>query len=104
MGKIRLGREISGGGGPGALKAAANRGVPRLALAGDVLLCGACFAAACAVAGLRTGLDDLDAGYCEGVGRGWCGKMTAASVFAFLSALFLAPSAALNTANSVGPW
>jgi len=104
MGKIRLGREIPSGGGPGALKAAANRGVPRLALAGDVLLCGACFAAACAVAGLRTGLDDLDAGYCEGVGRGWCGKMTAAAVFAFLSALFLAPSAALNTANSVGPW
>ena len=34
MGKIRLGREIPGGGGPGALKAAANRGVPRLALAG----------------------------------------------------------------------
>ena len=30
--------------------------------------------------------------------------MTAAAVFAFLSALFLAPSAALNTANSVGPW
>ena len=63
-----------------------------------------CYAAACAVAGLRGGLEDLSAGYCEGPGEGWCRRMTAGSVFAFLAAALVAASAALNTKNSVGPW
>ena len=102
MGATRLGREIAPG--PGGLEWAARRGVPRIALVGDLAFALLCYAAACAVAGLRGGLEDLSAGYCEGPGEGWCRRMTAGAVFAFLAAALVAASAALNTKNSVGPW
>ncbi|ACO66653.1 predicted protein [Micromonas commoda] len=78
--------------------------VPQIALAGDASLATLTFSAACAVAGLRTGLDDLAAGYCGRVGKGWCDRMGAAAAFGFLSSLATFPSAALNTANKCGPW
>ena len=86
------------------LEWAARRGAPRVALVGDVVLTLLCFAASCAVAGLRTGLDDLSASYCAGVGRGWCDRMTTAVAFGYLSFIAMVPSAVLNTANSSGPW
>lgn len=102
MRAVRLSREIAPG--PAGLEWAARRGVPRIALVGDVAFALLSYAAACAVSGLRVGLDDLSAGYCEGLGEGWCRRMTAAAVFAFLAATLVAASAALNAANSIGPW
>lgn len=78
--------------------------VPLIALVGDASLATLTFSAACAVAGLRTGLDDLAAGYCGRVGKGWCDRMGAAAAFGFLSFAATVPSAALNTANECGPW
>ena len=78
--------------------------IPALAFAGDASLAALTFSASCAVAGLRTGLDDLAAGYCERVGKGWCDRMGAACAFGFLAFLSIVPSAALNTANKCGPW
>jgi len=78
--------------------------VPQIAFAGDASLATLTFSAACAVAGLRTGLDDLAAGYCGRVGKGWCDRMGAAAAFGFLSSFATIPSAALNTANKCGPW
>ena len=78
--------------------------VPLIALVGDASLATLTFSAACAVAGLRTGLDDLAAGYCGRVGKGWCDRMGAAAAFGFLSFAATLPSAALNTANECGPW
>lgn len=78
--------------------------VPLIALVGDASLATLTFSAACAVAGLRTGLDDLAAGYCGRVGKGWCDRMGAAASFGFLSCAATVPSAALNTANECGPW
>ena len=77
--------------------------VPLIALVGDASLATLTFSAACAVAGLRTGLDDLAAGYCGRVGKGWCDRMGAAAAFGFLSFAATVPSAALNTANECGP-
>lgn len=102
MGKMHIFRVIETG--SHGLEWAARRGAPRVALAGDICLCMLCFAAACAVGGLRTGLDDLSASYCEGVGRGWCDRMTAAAVFGFFSFLALVPSVYVNSDNSCGPW
>ena len=78
--------------------------IPALAFAGDASLAALTFSASCAVAGLRTGLDDLAAGYCERVGKGWCDRMGAACAFGFLASMSIVPSAALNTANKCGPW
>ena len=78
--------------------------IPALAFAGDASLAALTFSASCAVAGLRTGLDDLAAGYCDRVGKGWCDRMGAACAFGFLAFLSIVPSAALNTANKCGPW
>ena len=78
--------------------------VPLIALVGDASLATLTFSAACAVAGLRTGLDDLAAGYCGRVGKGWCDRRGAAAAFGFLSFAATVPSAALNTANECGPW
>ena len=78
--------------------------IPALAFAGDASLAALTFSASCAVAGLRTGLDDLAAGYCERVGKGWCDRMGAACAFGFLAFLSIVPSAALDTANKCGPW
>lgn len=36
--------------------------------------------------------------------NGWCDRMTTGAVFGFLSFIVYMPSAALNTANSCGPW
>jgi hypothetical protein len=78
--------------------------IPALAFAGDASLAALTFSASCAVAGLRTGLDDLAAGFCERVGKGWCDRMGAACAFGFLASMSIVPSAALNTANKCGPW
>jgi hypothetical protein len=56
-GKMGLGREIR----PGSrgLEWAASHGVPRVAFVGDCALSVLCFASACAVAGLRSGVGEL---------------------------------------------
>ena len=53
MGRMEMFRVIRTG--AHSLEWAASWGAPRAALIGDVCLCALCFAAACAVAGLRTG-------------------------------------------------
>lgn len=109
LGKVKLGRDVSSGVHSAfesrrALENASRYGLPRIAFYGDLVFCFLTFASACAVAGFRSGLTDLDAGYCAGVGKGWCDRMTTSSVFAFMAAVCFAPSVSLNAANKEGPW
>ncbi|EEH55620.1 uncharacterized protein MICPUCDRAFT_59211 [Micromonas pusilla CCMP1545] len=107
-----LGREIR----PGSrgLEWAASHGVPRVAFVGDCALSVLCFASACAVAGLRSGVGELGRvldisrrspiNYCDNAGGRWCAQMDAGAVFAFLTAISVVPSAVANSMNSCGPW
>jgi len=107
LGKVRLGREVSGTSALSQKKAFENAsrwGVPSFAFWGDLVITFLTLAAACAVAGLRGGLSDLDANYCDGVGKDWCHKMTTAAAFGMCTFVLFLPSVALNTANAVGPW
>ena len=101
-GKMGLGREIR----PGSrgLEWAASHGVPRVAFVGDCALSVLCFASACAVAGLRSGVGELGMNYCDNAGSRWCAQMDAGAVFAFLTAISFVPSAVANSMNSCGPW
>lgn len=107
LGKVRLGREVSGTSALSQKKAFENAsrwGVPSFAFWGDLVITFLTLAAACAVAGLRGGLSDLDANYCDGVGKDWCHKMATAAAFGMCTFVLFLPSVALNTANAVGPW
>ena len=108
LGKVRLGREIAAKTSDvtteQTLRRATSLGVPRLAFWGDAALCFLTLVSAAATFGFLSGGDDLGAGYCDGVGRGWCDRMAAAAAFGTCAFVAYLPSVMINAANDVGPW
>ena len=108
LGKVRLGREIAAKTSDvtteQTLRRATSLGVPRLAFWGDAALCFLTLVSAAATFGFLSGGDDLGAGYCDGVGRGWCDRMAAAAAFGTCAFVAYLPSVMINADNDVGPW
>ena len=108
LGKVRLGREIAAKTSDvtteQTLRRATSLGVPRLAFWGDAALCFLTLVSAAAAFGFLSGGENLGAGYCDGVGRGWCDRMAAAAAFGTCAFVAYLPSVMINAANDVGPW
>ena len=108
LGKVRLGREIAAKTSDvtteQTLRRATSLGIPRLAFWGDAALCFLTLVSAAATFGFLSGGDDLGAGYCDGVGRGWCDRMAAAAAFGTCAFVAYLPSVMINADNDVGPW
>ena len=106
LGKVRLGREIAAKTSTTeqTLRRATSLGVPRLAFWGDAALCFLTLVSAAATFGFLSGGENLGAGYCDGVGRGWCDRMAAAAAFGTCAFVAYLPSVLITAANDVGPW